>query len=314
MKVIASAAVRDPRTEVELLDVAATRSLKGLKETALQVRAGARSAAEELSPYNAIRASRSVRHWTDPDGAFRLDARLTPDAGGKLLSVLRPEADARFHRARRDKSPEPPAAYLADALVALVCGEPMATTTRSSPRAAVNIRVDAAALRRGHAEPGETCVIPGVGPVPVAVVRRQLSDATVKLLVVDGVDVVSVCHAGRTVPAHLQSALEERDPICVVPECDVAQGLQNHHWDVDYVVCKTTSLDNVARVCGWHHDLISYEGYVLTGGPGAWEMRAPPGGGTFETGPRFEPAKPSEPESFFETGTQSDTEPHFDTG
>ena len=157
-------------------------------------------------------------------------------------------------------------------------------------------------------------MIPGVGPVPVAVVRRQLSDATAKLLVVDGVDVVSVCHAGRTVPAHLQSALEERDPICVVPECDVAQGLENHHWDVDYVVCKTTSLDNVARVCGWHHDLISYEGYVLTGGPGAWEMRAPPGGGSFETGPRFEPGTLPEPESFFETGTHSDTEPHFDTG
>ena len=280
MKVIASAAGGDPSTEAELLEAAATRSLKGLKETALQVRAGARSGAEERSRYNAIRASRRVRHWTDPDGAFRLDARLTPDAGGRLLSVLRPEADARFHRARQDQTPEPPAAYLADALVALACGEPMASARRESTRM---LRAP-----RGHAEPGETCVIPGVGPVPVAVVRRQLSDATVKLLVVDGVDVVSVCHAGRTVPAHLQSALEERDPTCVVPECDVAQGLQNHHWDVDYVVCKTTSLDNVARVCRWHHDLISYEGYVLTGGPGAWEMRAPPGGWSFETGSPFD--------------------------
>ena len=34
-----------------------------------------------------------------------------------------------------------------------------------------------------------------------------------------------MCHAGRTVPAHVQSALEERDPTCVVPGCDVAQGL-----------------------------------------------------------------------------------------
>jgi len=289
VKVIAGAAKGNPRTETELLLAAATRSLKGLKETALQVRAAAGSTAQELNRYNAIRASRAVRHWTDPDGAFRLDARLTPDAGGKLLSVLRPEADARFHQARKDQEFEPNAAYLADALVALVCGEPTASKdARASSRATVSIRVDAAALRRGHAEGGETCVIPGVGPVPVATARRQLSDATVKLLVVDGVDVVSVCHVGRTVPAHLQSALEERDPTCVVPECDIAQGLQNHHFDVDYVECKTTSLDNLARICRWHHDLISYEGYELTGGPGSWEMRAPPGGCRFETGSPFD--------------------------
>ena len=315
LKVIASAAVRDPRTETELLHAAATRSLKGLKATAASVRAGAHSVAEELARYNAIRASRAVRHWTDPDGAFRLDARLTPDAGGTLLSVLRPEADARFHRARKAQNPEPPAAYLADALVALVCGEAVAAggAKASSPRATVSIRVDAAALRRGHAEGGETCVIPGVGPVPVAVARRQLSDATVKALVVDGVDVVSVCHVGRTVPAHVQSALEERDPTCVVPECDVAQGLQNHHFDVDYVVCKTTSLDNLARVCGWHHDLISYEGYELGGGPGAWELRAPPGGAAFETGTPFATEPPAEIGTRSDTGGASEPEPPFET-
>ncbi len=303
VKVIAGAALGDPRSESELLHAAATRSLKGLKETAAQLRAASHSSAQELARYNTIRASRALRHWTDPDGAFRLDARLTPDAGAKLLSALRPEADARFHQARKDQHQEPPAAYLADALVALVCGEPvMGSTGSGSPRATVSIRVDATALRRGHAEAGETCVIPGVGPVPVAVVRRQLSDATVKLLVVDAVDVLSVCHAGRTVPAHLQSALEERDPICVVPECDVAQGLQNHHWVVDYVACKTTSLDNVARVCSWHHDLISYEGYVLAGGPGAWEMRAPPDGCSFETGTPLATGTPFEITAPFDTG------------
>lgn len=295
LRVIATAAKEDPRSEAELLTVAATDSLKGLRERAAQVRAAAGSAEEELARYNAIRAGRAVAHWTDPDGTFRLEARLTPDAGGRLLSVLRPEADARFHAARQDQNRESPAAYLADALVALVCGEAVAGTKGSgSPRATLSIRVDAAALRRGHAEGGETCVIPGVGPVPVAVARRQLSDATVKALVVKGVDVLTVCHAGRTVTAHVQSALEERDPTCVVPGCDVAQGLQNHHWGVDYNDCKTTSLDNLGRVCGWHHDLITYQGYVLGGGPGAWEMRAPPAGAAFETGPPFESEPPSD--------------------
>ncbi len=235
-----------------------------------------------------------MRHWSDPDGTFRLDARLTPDAGAKMLCALQGEADLRFHRARKNQELEPAGAYMADALVALVCGEAAASPHESSrparsSRATVCIRVDAAALRRGHVQDGEMCTIPGVGPVPVALARRQLSDANVKLLVVDGVDVLSVCHVGRSVPAHVQSALEERDPTCVVPGCSTALGLENHHWAVPYPECRTSNLENLARVCSWHHGLISYEGYVLTGGPGAWEMRAPPGGSSFETGPRFEP-------------------------
>lgn len=108
--------------------------------------------------------------------------------------------------------------------------------------------------------------------------NRCLSDAHVKLLMVDGVDVKTVCHVGRSVPAHIQSALEERDRHCVVPGCDVSQGLESHHWDVPYAECGTSTLDGLARVCQVHHDLVSYDGYELTGGPGAWEMRAPPGG------------------------------------
>jgi hypothetical protein len=121
--------------------------------------------------------------------------------------------------------------------------------------------------------------------VAVAEARRQLSDAAVKILVVDGVEVSTVCHVGRTVPAHVQSALEERDPVCVVPTCEVGQGLENHHWDIPYADCKTTDLAGLARVCRWHHDLITYEQWELRFEDGAWRWREPPGGCSFETGP-----------------------------
>jgi len=292
LKIIAGAAAQNPRTETELLRAAANHSLKGLKETAAAVRAGATSAEQEKARYRAIHAARYARHWADPDGAFRLDATLTPDAGAKLLSALNEEADFRFHEARKAQDHENPSAYSADALVALVTGEPAGPASKDSgpstaPRATVVIRVDARALRRGYAKAGEMCAIPGVGPVPVAEVRRQLSDAFVKIVVLDGKDVTTVCHVGRSISRHLQTALEERDPVCVVPRCDVAHGLQNHHWDVDYVDCKTSTLDNLARVCWWHHNVITYDGYELTGGPGSWEMRAPPGGCSFETGSPF---------------------------
>ncbi len=291
VKVIAHAAQGDPSTENELLQAAATRSFKGLTARAAEVRAASRSAQEEQDHARAIHRARYLRTWADPDGAFRLDAKLAPQDGGRLLSALKDEADLRFHEARKSGDLEPPAAYLADALVALVAGEPAVAASKDSKRrparATVSIRVDAKALRRGHVTKGEICHIPGVGPVPVAEVRRQLSDAWVKILVVDGVEVSTVCHVGRTVPAHVQSALEERDPTCVVPTCEVGHGLQNHHWDVPYVDCKTTDLVGLARVCRWHHDLITYEKWELRPGPEGWEWREPPGGCSFETGPPY---------------------------
>ena len=95
----------------------------------------------------------------------------------------------------------------------------------------------------------------------------------------DGVDVTTVCHVGRGIRAHVHSALAERDRTCVVPGCDVASGLESHHWRQDYAKCKTTSLDGLARVCKCHHDLITYEGFALTGGPGRWRFVPPDAAG-----------------------------------
>jgi len=108
--------------------------------------------------------------------------------------------------------------------------------------------------------------------VPVATVRRLLPESFVKILIKNGVDVLSVCHVGRLVSAHVQSALEERDPLCVVPRCGVGHGLENHHWMEDFSKSRTTSLEGLARVCSRRHDMISYEGFKLCGGRGNWEL------------------------------------------
>ena len=216
VKVIAEAAVSIPERD-RLLKAAADHSLKGLEERAAQVRAAASSAQEENARYLAIHKARYVRHWADPDGAFRLDAKLTPVDGAKLLSALKVEADARFNEARKAGDPgsprrlwgrRPGGAGGRRAEVTDVEGLLRARSARST----VVIRVDGRALKRGYAKAGEVCDIAGVGPVPVAAVKRQLSDAFVKILVHDGVDVTTVCHVGRTVPAHVQSALESTRP------------------------------------------------------------------------------------------------------
>jgi Domain of unknown function (DUF222) len=273
---IAAAAAARPSVEAELLEAATTCTLKGLKDRCRRVRAVAGSAAAENERYEAVRKSRFFRHWSDPDGAFRGEFKLTPDAGARLLSSLEVRANELFDQARKADSREAPAAYAADALVDLVTRDAGGAPVKANGSAVVHVRVDASAMRRGYVEDGEVCEIPGVGPVPVSTVRGMLSEAFVKLLVTDGVDVLTVCHVGRGVPAHVRSALEERDPTCVVPGCDVAMGLEIDHWETAYADGGPTTLANLARLCHFHHAMKTYRGFQLGGGPGKWEWEPQP--------------------------------------
>ena len=199
---IAAAAAGRPGAELELLEAATTCTLKGLKDQCRQVRAAAGSAEAEKARYEAVRRSRFFRHWSDPDGAFRGEFKLTPDDGARMLASLEVRANELFDEARKAEDREPPAAYAADALVDLVTRSSPAWRTaggsvKPAASAVVHLRVDATALRRGHVEDGEVCEIPGVGPVPVATARALLPEAFLKVLVTEGVDVLSVCHVGR---------------------------------------------------------------------------------------------------------------------
>jgi hypothetical protein len=273
---IAAAAVERPSAEVELIEAAATGTLKGLKDLSRRVRAAAGSAQAENLRYEAVRKSRFFRHWSDPDGAFRGEFKLTPDDGARMLGALETRANELFDEARKAENREPSGAYRADALVDLVTRTSGRGTRTSGGSAVVHLRVDAGALRRGYVEDGEMCEIPGVGPVPVATARSLLPEAFLKILVSDGVDVLGVSHVGRGISAHVRSAIEERDPICVVPGCDVASGLEIDHWQVDFGDDGPTELANLARLCHFHHQLKTYRGFTLGGGPGKWEWEHPP--------------------------------------
>ena len=139
----------------------------------------------------------------------------------------------------------------------------------------MHLRVDLAAFRRGELEDGETCEIPGVGPVPLATATNVLGESILKVIISDGVDVTSVCHLGRAVPAHIRSALEDRDEKCVVPGCDVAKGLEIDHYQIAFENDGPTELWNLCRLCHHHHYLKTHCGYAITGKPGEWEWTGP---------------------------------------
>src|SRR5580700_7597966 len=105
---ITAAAAASPSAEAELLEVATTGTLKGLKDRCRRVRATAGSAEAENARYEAIRKSRFFRHWSDVDGAFRGEFKLTPDDGARMLASLDIRANDLFDKARKTGERESP--------------------------------------------------------------------------------------------------------------------------------------------------------------------------------------------------------------
>ena len=280
VKEIAGAAILQPDAEQSLVDAAGDEPLSVLRLRCRRVRAAGRDTG---ATYEAIRRRRYLRNWVEDDGAVRFDARLTPDDGARLLASVAATTDRMAAAARRAGLVEPRRALAADALVDLAGGaapapgsdppgggDPYrgapptggATGAVGEPATVVHVRVDHAALVRGHVEGDELCEIPGVGPIPVAVARRLAVDAYLHVLVTDGVDVTSVSRAGRTVPAALRRALAERDPVCVVPGCDTRVRLEIDHLR-PFAEGGEVSMANLVRLCHWHHYLKTHHGHRL---------------------------------------------------
>ena len=247
---LARAVSVDPSAELALLAVAERDGLARLTD---RCRAVEHAATDAESRHQRLHRERSVRHWTDQDGAFRLAAKLTPDAGAKLLGALAPYERASFGQARTDGRHEPHEAYAADGLVAMAEASMTGSTEGGRTRKpSFVVLVDAQALRRGDVEPGETCEIPGVGPVPISVLHQHADDAVWHALVTDGVDIRAYTSLTRHIPTSLRVALQVRDPECVVPGCNARRGLEIDHL-VPIEDGGHTTYDNLVRLCHHHH-------------------------------------------------------------
>ena len=252
---ITSAAASDPSAEAALLVAASSTSVKGLRDRCRETRAGAEE--NDGAWARRLHVERRAHEWIDPDGTYRLDARLAPDAGARFRSAWSAHVDRIFREARRAGRREPRAAYAADALVALASEGPCKPVQ-------VGVVVDSAALVRGHTKSGERCEIKGVGPVPVTTARGLLDDAAVTVMTRDGDDITAVSRSTRTIPTKLRKALEARYPTCGVRACANDQFLE-----IDHVVPVAdrgrTEIGNLWRLCSHHHRLKTYGGWIVIG-------------------------------------------------
>ena len=280
---VARGAIVDPNTESQLLKLATYATVRDLRDASSRVIA---AATDEASRHKRIHKNRCLKTWTDQDGAFNLKAQMTVANGALVMAALKPLQDEIFKTARKSGNHESPEAYAADALMALCDAKTASTTKSSRPSAVINIRVDLNAIKRGRTENGEICEIAGVGPIPVATAIEYLGEAFLKLLVIDGIDIKTVAHMGRHIPAPLRTAIEERDRVCQVPTCDMSVGLEIDHIK-PFSEGGPASFENLVRLCKRHHLQKTHDGYRLERIKGAtaeregasearWSWRAPP--------------------------------------
>jgi hypothetical protein len=189
-----------------------------------------------------------------------------------MAAVLEAETDARFREARAAGEREPLAAYAVDALERRLCGEGQVS---AKTRLVINALVDLPALRRGGTEPGETCEIAGIGPVPVDVINEWSGDRFLRLLVTDGIDIKAVTRKTRYVDDNQRATVGVREGFsCSLKACDASRRLQLDHCRRDFAGGGPTEVDNLTPLCAFHHALKT-KGWRLTGGPGCWDLQPP---------------------------------------
>jgi hypothetical protein len=244
---VADGASADPAAEHEVLDLVGRESLKALQTESRR----AQAVDDEAGRQARIHRRRSLRAWSDPDGTFRLSVSTTAVAGSAILTALAPFKEAAYEKARAEGRRESFDAYAADGLVAMAQA---ATTTANGRRSNMKaiLVVDVAALKRGEVAHGETCEVRGVGPISVPAARELLCDATLAVIVKDGVDIKNVTHLKRRTTAHQRTVLEYLGLVCSEEGCDRTDIEIDH--TIAWALTHHTRIDELQPLCHGHHD------------------------------------------------------------
>ena len=266
---IAAVAAEVPGVEEQLLEAAGKLTLRSLQDECRRVEAAA--AVDEDDRHRQVHRQRKLRAWVDRHNIGRLSATMTPDELARVMGEIDRHCGDIVAGAIRGGWFESWEAHRVDALVEMTLPD---DDGLAPPASMVHVVVDYEALMRGHTVAGERCEIPGLGPIPVTLARQMAEDCILKVLLTKGVDVMAVAHGGYTIPAHLRTALDVRDPKCIVPGCDARRRLQKDHRNA-FGRTQVTKLEDLAHLCPFHHYLKTFCGYTYRGRPGTWEWIPP---------------------------------------
>jgi hypothetical protein len=271
LKVVSDTAAVAPDSTETLLDLTEQgASHQELSDQAARLRAGARSRESERARRERVHEMRHFRWRQLPEGGVRGEFLCDEVEWARVAPRLEAEAKERWKAAGKNGSLE---AHRLDAFLAILGGDGAGSGGTARPRTLVII--DADALRRGTTVGDELCEIEGIGSVSVDAATELIGEGALQYLVKDGVDIRTVTSATRDVPQRVEAALMVRDRVCAAEGCGKRFGLEEDHRDIDFSDGGPTCLDNLARLCPEHHDLKTYGGWRLEGGPGHWKWIAP---------------------------------------
>ena len=112
----------------------------------------------------------------------------------------------------QDWVPEPFEAYLADAVAEILLGSAAVKGRATRPELVVLVSHEVAKRGWKDVRPGETCKIPGVGPVAPQVAKEIAQDAFLSGVFYDGTDLRHFKRFGAHIPIEVAIALELGDP------------------------------------------------------------------------------------------------------
>ena len=274
---IADAAAVNPDAERDLLARAQQDSLRRTRQEAERRKADVRSEEEKAARDKKVRDERSARFWYG-NGAGHLEVRGPVAELKELEQLIQREVDRTFRANRAAAQRGSRANYAFDALMAMGRGSteagPGAGSAKRAPLTRMTlIRVDLAALMRGHVGSGELCEIGGVS-VSVAELRRLLGESVLQLVLTNGEAVIDVVNLARKPTVAQMLAKLFTDSCCTAEGCDRAARLEFDHRD-DWARVQVTELANLDLLCDHHHDLKTRENWQLVAGTGRRAMVSP---------------------------------------
>lgn len=298
MPILAAALARSAFDLTQAALVAKLVDLLGSDEGAIVAEAEGRSVAQlkaalagarPVTPQEAHEAhrTRSLRMYFDErSGQYRLNARLTPDAGATVQAALERVAGARAEDWAPDPDPdshplpEPHRAQMADALVE-ICSTELAADA-DADRATVVIHAPIEVLN-GH---GSALITASDAPLGPSVVHRILCDARFELVAdpPGGADPFRLGRTTRTIPGPLARQLRWRDRTCRFPGCGRRRWVHAHHI-AHWADGGPTDFDNLVLLCHTHHTLLHESGWMLSGNPDGDLTFHKPGGGSWTSRP-----------------------------
>jgi hypothetical protein len=294
---IAGAAKANPGSEQALLTTARTANLHELRDEALKAKAAA-----DIDPeatHTRLHRDRRLVRFTDAAGARHLNLHGPVDE----VAVIEAEIDRRLSQVIRERpagrSLESRDALAFDAALAMAARSERADASSTAkggptrPQHLALLRLDVAALWRGHVEGDELVEVTGLGPIPVAVARRLLGDAVLKLILTKGEAVAHVTSLTRGPTQAMRYALLWTSPTCTVEGCTRTIVEHDHRHGAEYKHTRHTRLDELERLCHTHHDLHTHHGWALVEGGGKRPM-VPPDDPHHPAG-RAGPAPPGDP-------------------